>query len=179
MQRPMECKSHSGSAISLGHFGGREVMTRYAVAILLALTMPVSAQDRYSANYFLPGCKGFLVHESTQLSVSEMFMAIRCVGFIEGLGYGVEGMVVCRPNEVTTGQLVAVVVKYISTSRQGQRGCTRTLVGSPLKRCRRRGLASASDFDPCGVPALMGWTKAHLPKATNSTGTRRSKCRRR
>ena len=75
--------------------------------------MPASAEDRYSANYFLPGCKGFLVHESTQLSVSEMFMAIRCVGFIEGLGYGVEGTVVCRPNEVTTGQLVAVVVKYI------------------------------------------------------------------
>jgi hypothetical protein len=93
-------------------------MTKYAVAILLALTMPASAQDRDSGNYFLPGCKGFLVLESSTLSTSEMFMAIRCGGFIEGLVYGVGGRDFCQPNGVTRSQAVAVVVKYIEARPQ-------------------------------------------------------------
>jgi Rap1a immunity proteins len=83
---------------------------RYAVAILLALTMPASAEDMNSANYILPGCKGTL---GTQMWEQE-----RCAGFIEGLRYGVGGRDFCPPNGVTTVQLVAVVIKYIEARPQ-------------------------------------------------------------
>jgi Rap1a immunity proteins len=86
-------------------------MTKFAVAILLlALTMPASAQKssvQRSANEMLSGCKGFLDENMTGVS---MFYKGRCVGFLAGLAYGVG---FCQPQGVTTGQVVAVVVKYI------------------------------------------------------------------
>jgi len=48
-------------------------MIRYAVAILLALTMPASAEDMNSANSILPGCKGSLG--------TQMWEQGRCAGF--------------------------------------------------------------------------------------------------
>jgi Rap1a immunity proteins len=39
-------------------------------------------------------------------------------GFIEGLGYGVGGKDFCLPKGVTTGQSMAVVVKYIEARPQ-------------------------------------------------------------
>jgi hypothetical protein len=57
-------------------------MTRYAVAILLALTMPAGAQDINSANHILPGCKGILDRESTPT-----WGQGQCAGFIDGLVY--------------------------------------------------------------------------------------------
>jgi Rap1a immunity proteins len=83
-------------------------MTKFAVVILLALTMPASAEDLRSANYILPGCKGFLVRESTPT-----LMQGRCLGVIEGLGYGLGGQEICQPKGGEAGQAVAVVVKYI------------------------------------------------------------------
>jgi hypothetical protein len=107
----MECKSHSGSAISLGHFGGREVMTRYAVAILLALTMPASAEDTTTANQMLPGCKGLLDNRMT--SGVSVYQQGRCGGYVASLVYGVGGQEFCSPKGVSIGQAVAVVIKYI------------------------------------------------------------------
>jgi hypothetical protein len=83
-------------------------MTKFAVAILLALTMPAGAADMASANFFLPGCKGFLVPESTTT-----LMQGRCLGVIEGLAYGVGGQEICQPKGGEAGQAVAVVIKYI------------------------------------------------------------------
>ena len=83
-------------------------LTRYAILILLALTMPASAVDLYSANYFLPGCKGQLNRESTST-----WRQGHCAGFIDGLVYGIAGKDFCPPNGVTTGQSIAVVIKYI------------------------------------------------------------------
>jgi hypothetical protein len=81
---------------------------RYVVAILLALTMPASAQDTGpSANQMLSGCKGLLDRNMTGIS---MFNQGYCIGFLVGLGYGVA---FCQPQGVTSGQVVAVVVKYI------------------------------------------------------------------
>jgi hypothetical protein len=88
--------------------GSRGGKMRYAVAILLALTMPASAQDINSANYYLSGCKGFLDRES-----APTLMQGRCTGFIDGLGHGIVGKDFCPPNGVTNRQSVAVVVKYI------------------------------------------------------------------
>jgi Rap1a immunity proteins len=107
----MECKSHSGSAISLGHFGGREVMTRYAVAILLALTMPASAEDTTTANQMLPGCKGLLDDRMT--SGVSVYQQGRCGGYVASLVYGVGEQEFCSPKGVSIGQAVAVVIKYI------------------------------------------------------------------
>ena len=84
-------------------------MTKLAVAILLALTMAASADDLNSANYILPECKGFLNREVS----SWTWRQGHCAGFIEGLVYGRGGRDTCPPKEVTNGQVMAVVIKYI------------------------------------------------------------------
>jgi hypothetical protein len=89
-------------------------MIRYAVAILLlALTVPASAEDMNDANSILPGCKGTLG--------TQMWEQGRCAGFIEGLRYGVGGRDFCPPKEATRGQSVAVVIKYVEARPQRMR----------------------------------------------------------
>ena len=81
-------------------------MTKLVVAILLlALTMPASAEDIYSANHFLPDCKAF--------PEKATWKQARCIGLIEGLMYRGEGEDFCSPRGVTFRQAAAVVVKYI------------------------------------------------------------------
>jgi hypothetical protein len=87
---------------------------RYAVAILLALTMPASAEDTDSANYFLPGCKGLLGRDLTTTSKNMLtWKNTLCLAYIQGLLYAGGGNHFCQPNGVMHGQAVAVVVKYI------------------------------------------------------------------
>jgi hypothetical protein len=82
-------------------------MTKFAVAILLlALMMPASAEDMNSANYILPGCKP-LAPGSTATWKHGL-----CAGFVAGVAFA-RKPIVCVPEEVTTGQVMAVVVKYI------------------------------------------------------------------
>lgn len=83
-------------------------LCRYAVAILIALTMPASAEDLNSANYFMSGCKGFL--DASTPTVNAVNQGL-CAGFIAGIGYAAAS--VCVPQGVTNNQAVAVVVKYI------------------------------------------------------------------
>jgi hypothetical protein len=69
-------------------------MTKFVVAILLlALTMPASAQDTHSANYILPGCKSWLDRGEKLFAPDEAF----CAGFVIGLGYGAWGKDFCSP----------------------------------------------------------------------------------
>lgn len=86
-------------------------MTRYAVAILLALTMPASAEDIVSANSFLPGCKSFLSHN--MLTPADALRGGRCTGFVQAFLAASPILDFCQPNEATIGQAVPVVVKYI------------------------------------------------------------------
>jgi hypothetical protein len=81
-------------------------MTKFAVAILLALTMPASAEDMNSANYFLPGCKGTLDPASTPTWNQGL-----CAGFVAGVLYAAPNL--CLPQGLTNNQAVAVVTKYI------------------------------------------------------------------
>jgi hypothetical protein len=83
-------------------------MTKFAVAILLALTMPASAQDVNSANYYLPGCKGHLDPNS-----AHTWGRALCVAYLAGLVYGVGGKDFCAPDGATDNQVIAVVIKYI------------------------------------------------------------------
>ena len=83
-------------------------LCRYAVAILIALTMPASAEDLNSANYFMSGCKGFL--DASTPTVNAVNQGL-CAGFIAGIGYAAAS--VCVPQGVTNNQAVAVVIKYI------------------------------------------------------------------
>jgi hypothetical protein len=85
-------------------------MTRYALTILIALTMPARAADVDSANYLLRGCKAFIVRENTMPTPIDAMKQGRCVGLVDGLSYTGN---FCQPKGVTTGQAVAVVVKYI------------------------------------------------------------------
>jgi len=86
-------------------------MTKFAVAILLALTIPASAQDTTTANQMLPGCKGLLDDRMT--SGVSVYQQGRCGGYVASLVYGVGEQEFCSPKGVTIGQSVAVVVKYI------------------------------------------------------------------
>jgi hypothetical protein len=83
---------------------------RYAVAILLTLTMPAIAADTTSANYFLPGCKGFVDESAT---VSELKKGV-CVGFVMGVGVVSASLsIACLPEGVTNKQAVVVAIKYV------------------------------------------------------------------
>jgi Rap1a immunity proteins len=84
---------------------------RFAVTILLALTMPVSAQDTTTANQMLPGCKGLL--DNSMTSGVSVYQQGRCGGYVAGLVYGEGGQEFCSPKGVSIGQAVAVVIKYI------------------------------------------------------------------
>ena len=87
-------------------------MTKFAVAILLlALTMPASAEDTTTANQMLPGCKGLLDNRMT--SGVSVYQQGRCGGYVASLVYGGGEQEFCSPKGVSIGQAVAVVIKYI------------------------------------------------------------------
>ena len=86
-------------------------MTKFAIAILLALTVPASAQDPDSANFYLPGCKGLLDNRMT--SGVSVYQQGRCGGYVASLVYGEGGQEFCPPKGVSIGQAVTVVINYI------------------------------------------------------------------
>jgi hypothetical protein len=79
-----------------------------AVAILLALTMPASAQS--SANEMLSGCKGLIGDKTPPLR--EALRQGRCAGYVAGLVYA-RSVFLCVPEGATPEQGVRVVIKYI------------------------------------------------------------------
>jgi hypothetical protein len=87
-------------------------MTRYAVAILLALTMPASAADIVSANHFLPGCKSAL-SDNKVLIPADALLQGRCTGFVQAFLAASPALDFCQPKGATISQSVALVVKYI------------------------------------------------------------------
>ena len=88
-------------------------MTKYAVAILLALTMPANAQTnpRSTANEMLSGCKGF-ISDKTPPSLREALGQGRCGGFVAALVYA-RSVFSCLPEGATPEQGARIVVKYI------------------------------------------------------------------
>jgi hypothetical protein len=88
-------------------------MTKYAVAILLALTMPANAQTnpRSTANEMLSGCKGF-IGDKTPPSLKEALGQGRCGGFVAALVYA-RSVFSCVPEGATQEQGARIVVKYI------------------------------------------------------------------
>ena len=97
--------------IAASPLGYIERMKALVVAILLALTMPASAQDKTTANQMLPGCKGLLDDRMT--SGVSVYQQGRCGGYVASLVYGVGEQEFCSPKGVSIGQAVAVVIKYI------------------------------------------------------------------
>jgi hypothetical protein len=84
----------------------------FAVAILLALTMPASAQTntQSTANDMLTGCKG-LVGGKTPL-IKEALGQGRCGGYVAALVYA-RSVFSCLPEGATPEQGVRIVIKYI------------------------------------------------------------------
>ena len=85
---------------------------RLAVAILLALAMPASAQSgaQGSANEMLSGCKGLIGDKTPPLR--EALRQGRCAGYVAGLVYA-RSVFLCVPEGATPEQGVRVVIKYI------------------------------------------------------------------
>ena len=91
---------------------------RYAAAILLALTMPASAEENLaSANSYLPGCRDFVV-DNWVGGVREAYQRGQCSGFIAGLIYEAAGTSLCMPSGVTYEQGVRIVIAYIEARPQ-------------------------------------------------------------
>jgi hypothetical protein len=87
-------------------------MTKFAVAILLMLTMSANAQSnpQTSANEMLPGCKGLISDKTPPLR--EALRQGRCAGYVAGLVYA-RSVYLCVPEGATPEQGVRVVIKYI------------------------------------------------------------------
>src|SRR6516164_2893727 len=101
-----------------------------AVAILLALAMPASAQSgaQSGANEMLSGCKGLIGDKTPPLR--EVLRQGRCAGYVAGLLYA-RSVFLCVPEGRRRSR------GYASSSsilRRDQRGCTSLLVSSPSKR---------------------------------------------
>ena len=86
--------------------------TSLAVVILLALTVPVSAQGnpQSSANEMLSGCKGLISDKTPPLR--DALRQGRCAGYVAGLVYA-RSVFLCVPEGATPEQGVRVVIKYI------------------------------------------------------------------
>ena len=93
-------------------------MTRYVVAILIALTMPTRAEDnKGSANSYMPGCRGFIA-DNWATGERNAYQRGQCIGFIAGLIYEASGTDLCVPSGVTHEQGVRVVIAYIDARPQ-------------------------------------------------------------
>ena len=81
-----------------------------ALIILMFLSLPVAAADVFSSgNKLLSDC------ESANASFLEGF----CFGFVAGVadaanGKTWDGIAFCKPGEVTIGQTVKIVIKYLN-----------------------------------------------------------------
>jgi Rap1a immunity proteins len=79
------------------------------VALALTVTAAGAAEeDRDSANFRLPLCRGFLNH-----SGANILLQGACAGVIEGMVFLGKYQCVDVPDEVTIAQAVRVVVAYI------------------------------------------------------------------
>ena len=84
------------------------------VAALLAQNADAQTKpDRWSANYLMPACRNWIAFAGDRQGIDEAM----CAGIISGLAYTAKFLrpdtSSCRPQGVTTGQMVRVVVAYI------------------------------------------------------------------
>jgi Rap1a immunity proteins len=77
------------------------------VAALMLSDGTAFAADVASANYVMPGCRSIVAEKHTNL-----FLDGLCNGLIAGVLYG-RSQEVCKPDGITYGQEVRVVVQYI------------------------------------------------------------------
>jgi hypothetical protein len=84
-------------------------------AVAISAAAGAAAEDHWSANYQLPGCKAFLATNSSVPFLSQG----KCLGLIEGIAFMavtsdvLDWRCAAIPDEVTGGQLVRVVTSYI------------------------------------------------------------------
>jgi hypothetical protein len=92
-------------------------------AVLLGLIGQAEAEDMWSANTIIPGCRSLLAPKPptpkgdvsgwTEI-MQWQFEVGRCVGVVHGVIVGDRDRDICIPfGEVTLGQQVTVVIKYI------------------------------------------------------------------
>jgi hypothetical protein len=115
------------------------------IVLITALTLNCGAafaqKDLISANAMMPGCRIF-ASDNLDMPVKESlaFSVAKCAGLVEGIAYGGYGLGVCNAPEVTVGQLVRLVVKYIDARPERQHENFKLLALEALKaafQCKR------------------------------------------
>jgi len=91
----------------------------WTLATIAALaTTAAAAADTSSANFMLPSCKSLLARH-----VVENFQQGHCAGLIEGLAFlarrATPSHRSCRPDGVTTGQVVTTIVRWLKQRPRG------------------------------------------------------------
>jgi hypothetical protein len=80
------------------------------IAMMLNCGAAFAEADQSSANYVMRGCRDFIssgLSSAQRSPISQGF----CVGAVMGIAFASQGL--CIPSNVTSGQEVRVVVKYI------------------------------------------------------------------
>ena len=85
-----------------------------AAALLAENADAQTKPDRWSANYLMPACRDWIAGDRQGRDYVDEAM---CAGIISGLAYTAKFLPPdtssCRPQDVTIGQMVGVVVGYI------------------------------------------------------------------
>jgi hypothetical protein len=132
---------------------GLEIVVSAGLAIYLATAHAAAAGNDHSANYYLPSCSSYVNKEFSEAP----FLQGKCVGIIEGLAVMASdlapGFVVsrsCVPDDVTLGQMTAVVVQWLDQHPQQWHRDFRALVLHALHD------AWPCQFDVLAAPSQAG-----------------------
>ena len=107
---------------------------RIALAILFALfgsaaqADPPATKRSYTAEFYLPGCKGFLTGQSD-------FLSGRCVGAVEVLdALSHDTKAFCAPDETNNLERVRVIVAYIEARPEQMKSDFRLLANQAMSK---------------------------------------------
>lgn len=101
-------------------------------AIILNCGAAFGQTDDFTANARMPGCRALL--RNNDLILKEFSDAMNCAGLVGGIIYGASvGRFVCYEPNMTIGQMVRVVVKYIDDRPARQHEDFRALAFEALR----------------------------------------------
>ena len=104
-----------------------------ALAFLVALSpIPVRAQDKLDGNVLKTVCSGPL--DSAQGRFCEGYVAGYMAGFRNSIAAATVGARFCFPNDLTVGDWLAVVQKYLADSSHDLNQSAEMVVGTALYR---------------------------------------------
>jgi hypothetical protein len=97
-------------ALSGGGITMREVL--FGMLAALTITAATAEEDIRSANHVLPGCKQFVERGRDAPSPSEALNEGVCIGSVQAIAF-IHKQCADIPSDVTTGQLLRIVIRYM------------------------------------------------------------------